>query len=189
MGSDSSADTEQPSTIFPTVEGVPPKGYVDYPLVWERSNLELSNGYWRTRSNRGYEITITAGWLSNYSISLSACPEVTLNDYFPLSIQRAYANDSAMIDTSHSMTGLAENLTQFNDQVWSQRPLSNHVYCKLHHLIARADEKVLKQPSDARSGPTVARPQTSTIHRTEKKTRAIVTRICELGIAVETTGT
>ena len=146
---DVSTDSNRDETKFtyPDVGPLPPPGFVDYFLRWDLSHLGRQSGSWTTESNLGYAVTIESGWLSNYRVTLAACSTTGFLDFINGIIPYAHANDGGFIDESQSTSGVAENLMVFANQQWIRRPLQNHEYCKLHHLIARADETVLMRPT------------------------------------------
>jgi hypothetical protein len=138
---------DAPNTPYPAVGELPPPGFVDYFLHWQLRNLVTQENRWVTESNIGYEVTIESGWLSNYRITLAACPSTGFLNLMGHLMPSAYANDGGSVDESESTSGVAEDLVKLQNQKWIRRPLQDHDYCRLHHLIARADETVLMRPT------------------------------------------
>jgi hypothetical protein len=144
----STSDNHDETNIpYPDVGEFPPPGFVDYFLHWQLSSLLIQTDSWTTESNLGYEVRVESGWLSNYRVTLAACPATGFLNFIDRLMPRAHANDGGSIDDSESTSGVAEDLVAFSNQQWIRRPLQNHDYCKFHHLIARADETVLMRPT------------------------------------------
>ncbi len=133
---------------YPAVGDLPPPGFVDYYLHWQINDVRAESDSWVTQSNLGYTVTIESGWLSNYRVTLAPCTTMTFFNWLGFVINTAHANDGGAIDLSESTEGVAESLTQFKNQEWARRPLQGHRYCKLHHLMARADETIRMRPTE-----------------------------------------
>lgn len=119
-------------------------GVVEYHLRWDRSSIDTDMSGWAVTTNEAYRVTLQSGWLSNYRITLAACaPSAWWHRLLPRS---AYAADGAEVDSSESLGGVIEDLSVFADQLWTQRPLGAHDYCRFHHLLARADETSRDRP-------------------------------------------
>ena len=133
---------------YPDVGDLPPPGFVDYFLHWQLKDIQAQSEGWSTESNLGYTVSVDNGWISNYRVTLAQCTATGSLNPLKLLVQSAHANDGGEIDLSESSEGVAENLSDFTNQKWTRRPLQAHPYCKLHHLMARADETIRMRPTD-----------------------------------------
>ena len=61
------------SAAFETVGTDTQPAHVDYYLHWNTDDINTVSNGWQVRSDSGYLVTIEAGWLSNYRISLAVC--------------------------------------------------------------------------------------------------------------------
>jgi hypothetical protein len=148
------ADVSEPDAIS--------SGYqVAYELEWmgEDQLTIQDDGAWSTENDLGYMITLSAGYMVTYSSELVECSQqervesaragfylLRLMDAF---ISPAFAGHSELEPNPAAIKApLAEQLTPPQAQTLGTVTLASQLYCNVHYLVARSDDKAQWLPED-----------------------------------------
>lgn len=141
-----------------THEGV---GTVTFELAWDLSGVTWTgDGEAQLETELGYQVTLTRGYLTSYSVQLVACEDDEASVATPTASRGwladllgsgvAYAGHS--YDSENPMAWeqpLVESLTAPADRVMGEVDSTGLSYCGVHYLAARADDDAVDMPGDA----------------------------------------
>lgn len=130
------ADTAAP------LEGLRIEG-VDYRLDWRVGDAILTEDGWSTTTDLGYEVHVSSGYSTAYSLALKPCDDDDLPDVLgmlgSLVVGTAWANHPVDDDPSALVTSLPEDLRAPAAVLAPGARFETTDYCGVHYAIGRAD--------------------------------------------------
>lgn len=140
-------------------------GQIRYVLAWDLDGIAVADdGGWSLRTDLGYTVTVTRGWVTSYQVSLASCGliEGTLARHAPRSSGRhdlgralwsliggvAHAGHDDEDDPSTWPSPQVEPLNGFADLELGVVEVPAQTYCKAHYLVGRADDDAVNVPTE-----------------------------------------
>ncbi len=129
-----------------------------YRVEWDQTGVKKApeGGGLTFSSDLGYVLTLTAGYVTNHSLSLVPCPTDSLaaQRVFPwqklgawLGIPSAWAGHSGSSDPSSLDHSRVDSLTESDESVLGEVAFPAATYCRVFHLIAEATEDMEDLPA------------------------------------------
>lgn len=132
--------TEEPSTE-------PMISSATYALRWDATDMTQVPEGWVVPSLDG-EVRISRGYLVTHSVSLAPCtPIVPTASVWPSLFSTAWAGHGEEADAS-TMPGRVEDVVAMGDVDVGPVSFPALQYCRVHVLMARADDSVAEMPAD-----------------------------------------
>jgi hypothetical protein len=133
---------------------------VSYALAWTEDDVvrDAGGASWQVTNDLGYQVRVTRGYLTTYSMELVECPKAVTGFATPPSAfaallslleATAWAGHSAGTPNPAAIRALhIESLTAPVARELATVTLAPQAYCQLHYLIARAAKESSGLPDD-----------------------------------------
>jgi len=118
-----------------------------YTLAWDTEGVEVADGSWSVETDLGYQVTLSRGYLSTYSLYLIPCPEADHARRWSL-IRAAHAGHSLTEDDSMLLSPQLEDIAAMDASEHDSVLFDETEYCEVSYVTARADDRSEGMPDD-----------------------------------------